>query len=40
MKNFETPEIEVMAFSVADVITESGIDFIAPEQGENQTPYG
>ena len=40
MKIFETPKVEVLIFAIEDVITTSGDEFIPPEQGENQTPYG
>ena len=36
MKKFETPELEILSFAVADVITASGDD----EQGENESPIG
>ena len=41
MKKFNAPELEVTVFAIEDVITVSGEeDFIPPEQGDNQTPYG
>ena len=40
MRNFETPEVKVTAIEIIDIITTSGDDFIPPEQGDNQTPYG
>ena len=41
MKKFHTPELKVTVFAIEDVITVSGgEEFIPPEQGENQTPYG
>lgn len=39
MKDFEAPMLEIATFAVEDVITVSS-EFIPPEQGENQTPYG
>jgi hypothetical protein len=40
MRRFETPEVEVTAIDIIDIITTSDDPFVAPEQGENQTPYG
>ena len=42
MKKFNAPELEIAVFAIEDVITVSsgGDDFIPPEAGENQTPYG
>ena len=34
MKKFETPEIELVKFEMADVITTS----VTPAPGENETP--
>lgn len=39
MTKYEIPELEVITFDAEDIITTSS-DFIPPEQGENQTPYG
>lgn len=39
MKKFDAPTIEIATFAIEDVITVSG-EFIPPEEGENQTPYG
>ena len=36
MKKYMEPELEVLTFTVADVITASGDD----EQGENESPIG
>ena len=36
MKKFETPELKLLTFAVADVITASGDD----EMGENESPIG
>lgn len=36
MKKFLEPELKIIAFAVADVITASGSD--DPEQGENEGP--
>ena len=40
MKTFETPEVKVTIFDVADVITTSDDEFIPPATSDNQTPYG
>ena len=40
MRRFETPEVEVTAIEIIDIIATSNDDFIPPEQGDNQTPYG
>lgn len=43
MKTFEIPVVEITQFAVVDVITTSvtePTEFVPPEQGENQTPYG
>ena len=44
MKRFEEPMVLATVFAVEDIITASSVnddeEFIEPEQGENQTPYG
>lgn len=39
MRKFEAPKVEIIVLAVEDIITTS-VEFIPPEQGENQTPYG
>lgn len=48
MRKFEAPEVAVTTIEIFDIIaTSSGIatpttpgEFVPPEQGGNQTPYG